>query len=174
MIGTEEEKSLGKNLIKRLHSSEQIYTEKELARNDIKSLKSHTRGYDKILTSYVFHIEQSLKQKRGMKIVFFVISMIIMLSCVGGVIVCICFIVHDTQSETFNISDYIIPAITAMTSFLTVYIIIPKIIAKYLFNSKEEHIMKDIVSNIQDYDKYIRNTLHEENHNNDNNDKNTK
>lgn len=83
-----------------------------------------------------------------------------MILCVLFIICSVLFVIYEYKQDTdFNVQDYIIPVVTAISSFLTVFIIIPKIIAEYLFNSSEDAVMKDIVSIIQDYDKYVRDNL---------------
>lgn len=79
-----------------------------------------------------------------------------------------------SQRENFDVKNYIVPFITAISSFLTVFIVIPKIIAKYLFDNSEEAVMQKMITSIQDYDRFIRSNLfeenniieHDENHNN--------
>lgn len=61
---------------------------------------------------------------------------------------------------SFQVSN-IVTIVTAIgTAFISSFIIIPKIITKYLFNPEEEKHMRKIVQNIQKYDlkirKYIR------------------
>lgn len=51
------------------------------------------------------------------------------------------------------------PLVTAMTSMISTYIAIPKIIAKYLFNKDEEANMTSVVGKIQEYDTNVRGTI---------------
>lgn len=127
---------------------------------DKTSLKKHSRNYDSILNEYTSHVEKTLKNKRFMKMFFFWLSISVMILCVIFIICSVLFVIYEYKQNTdFNVQDYIIPVVTAISSFLTVFIIIPKIIAEYLFNSSEDAVMKDIVSIIQDYDKYVRDNL---------------
>lgn len=122
-------------------------------------MKRHSINYDEILSDYTTHVNKTLKSKRIMKIIFFVISVSIMVLSIIFLIWGGFFVASQSKSENFNIQDYLIPAISALTSFLTVFIIIPKIIAKYLFNSKEDSAMKDVIESIQNYDKNVRKEL---------------
>lgn len=147
-------------LINGLSTSNKIKNDEDLRQSDIGSLGRHISDYDNILRNYATHVDKTLKHKRIMKAIFFGISAFTMVSCVLIVGVCVLYLLNNIFNESFDILNYATPAITAITSFLTVYIIIPKIIAKYLFNSKEDDAMKNIIASIQDYDKYIRNSLH--------------
>lgn len=147
-------------LINGLSSSNKIKNDDDLRQTDIGSLGRHISDYDNILRNYANHVDKTLKHKRTMKIIFFGISVFTMFSCILIVGLCIFHLLKNILDDGFDILDYIAPTVTAITSFLTVYIIIPKIIAKYLFNSKEDDAMKNIIASIQDYDKYIRDSLH--------------
>lgn len=147
------------DLIGRLSSNNQIKNDDGLRDRDINSLTQHINDYDDILRNYAIHVDKTLKHKRRMKITFFAISIITMLACISIIVVFIAHLLKNSCDENFDALNYIAPAITSITSFLTVYIIIPKIIAKYLFNSKEDESMKAIISSIQKYDKYIRDSL---------------
>lgn len=136
-----------------------VKSDDDLKKRDIDSLKKHTDDYDTILNSYSDHVSKTLKSKRIMKCVFFWLSFSIMSLFSLLIIACpILFLIKPTTGNA-RLLDYIVPAITALTSFLTVFIVIPKIIAKYLFNSNEDTVMKDVVSSIQKFDKYVRNGL---------------
>lgn len=129
---------------------------------DRKSLKEHSKNYSSILSNYTTYIEVTLRTKRKMKLFFFWLAFSVMVTSVISLIALTVFTLISSQKEDFNASNYIIPCATAITSFLTVFIVIPKIIAKYLFNNNEENIMQKIVESIQEYDKYIRIHLRDE------------
>lgn len=144
----------------KIRSSEQLKNDKALlGSTDANSMKEHSREYDKLLRSYTTYVEKTLKFKRITKNMFFWSSLFILIISVICMFICICLALHNIQHENFVYVDYIIPCATSFLSFLTVFIIIPKIIAKYLFNSREEAIVKDIIASIQEYDKQIRKNL---------------
>ena len=147
-------------LIDGLLSSNQILNDEGLRQNDINSLGKHIRNYDDILYNYAKHVDKTLRHKRIMKFWFFLISLSIMFICMLSTAICVVFLCVSIYNGSFDVMDFLTPTVTAIISFLTVYIIIPKIIAKYLFNSKEDKEMKSIIVSIQKYDKYIRNSLH--------------
>lgn len=48
---------------------------------------------------------------------------------------------------------------TGTVSFASVFIVLPKIIAEYLFNTSDEKNMVDIIKNMQEYDKSLRENI---------------
>lgn len=140
-----------------------IKTDKELHKTDEESMANHSHEYDKLLTAYTSFVEKTLETKRNMKKIFFNFSMIVMI--ISSIFVALSVILIFVGYFWFDINfkDCLLACITSITSFLTVFIVIPQIIAKYLFNSGEESIMKDIVSGIQEYDKTIRKKLNRKN-----------
>ncbi len=126
---------------------------------DYENLGKHGQQYTEILDTYSKHLNKTLSLKRLMKKVFFWVAVGIMGFCILGIIAFVIVVAANAKNENFNIQDYIVPLFTSITSFLTVFIVIPKIIAKYLFNSNEDDVMKNVVSSIQDYDKFVRGDL---------------
>lgn len=151
-----------RQLLNSLSSSIRVSNDDELLdARDKKSLKSHSYNYDNILSEYSSHVSKTLKTKRFMKLFFFWLSILVMIFCIVFIVGSVIVIFSESKNNSnFSIEDYIIPSFTALSSFLTIFIVIPKIIAEYLFNSNEDSVMKDIVSSIQEYDKYIRKDLH--------------
>ena len=133
-----------------------ITDDEQLQKSDFESLKNHSNEYDSILKNYSKHVEKTLKEKTTMKKCFFWLSFIIMSLSVISILICSSYMLYHIHSGKIDIGNYILPAISSLISFLTVFIIIPKIIAKYLFNSKEDSAMRGIIADIQKYDKYIR------------------
>lgn len=150
-----------KELLDGISQSNQIKNDNDLRKQDIKSLGQHTEDYDTILRNYSTHVEKTLCYKRRMKTVFFIMSIIIMVTCIVLVCICIYNLLTNISEKDYNVINYIAPTITSITSFLTIYIVIPKIIAQYLYDSKEETAMREIISSIQEYDKYVRKSLND-------------
>ena len=137
--------------------------EELLEASDEKSLKEHSKNYDTILLNYTSYLEKILNSKRIMKNFFFWMSFSIMIICILCMVILIFVAISLANNENFDITNYIIPFCTSIISFLTVFMIIPKIIAKYLFNNNEEAVMQTIIASIQEYDKYIRTQLTDKN-----------
>lgn len=162
MANTDQGQQLISLLSSYLSSSTRLNDDDELLEErDKKSLKKHSYNYDDILSGYTTHVIKTLKSKRIMKIVFYGISVAIMVSSVCFVIWGGVFVADQSKNSDFDLYNYIVPVISALTSFLTVFIVIPKIIAKYLFNSNEDTSMKDIIESIQNYDKDIRKEINQ-------------
>lgn len=128
-----------------------------LNRSDIESIESHNLSYKSLLNVYLNSMGNNLIQKSKMKKSFFVISCIIMVSvCILEAIGILFPFVSVLLGYSLSAISCI-PLVSSLISFFTVFIIIPQIIAKHLFNDKDENIMTNIFKDIQDYDKYIRN-----------------
>ena len=54
----------------------------------------------------------------------------------------------------------IVTLITVATSFMTAFIVIPKTIAEFLFNTSDETNFTEIIKNMQNYDKSVREHIH--------------
>lgn len=160
---------LRQSLVNALVDSFRVKDDEELLEaRDQNSLKEHSKNYDSILLYYTSYVEKTLRSKRTMKKAFFWLSFGVMIICVLSVIALIIFTLFSSQKTDFDAANYIVPCSTAIASFLTVFIIIPKIIAEYLFNNNEESVMQNIVASIQEYDKYVRTNLSQHLTNRDN------
>lgn len=127
---------------------------------DVVSIKKHNRTYDKLLEIYTAHIERTLVLKSDLKKDFYElckgILIYLILAYIGiGVIMFTChlhgIIISDEKFKIFFGSTF--------ATFLTSFISIPIIIAKYLFYPEEEKRATEIVKNMQLHDKVIRKIL---------------
>lgn len=124
--------------------------------NDDSHKARHEGSYTKILESYADGIKLTLEQKTKYKPRFFTLSYWFLL---GGSLIFILLLFMCLHIFMYNKSDSaLISGVTsvilsATISFLTIFIVIPKIITKYLFNSEEEKYMTEIIKSIQEYDK---------------------
>jgi hypothetical protein len=121
--------------------------------------KEYTEAYVNILNVYKDQINSSVSKKNILKGNFFKTIKIIMYILTGLFVVSIIFslilfgimIIFNYQS-----AEIIAGAITTIIStFVTMTISIfklPKIIANYLFNKKEDKLMNSIIKNIQRYE----------------------
>lgn len=141
------------------NDSELTAARSELYISDAQSIKSHNDDYSNLLKVYSEFIDETLSTKKKMKKCFFRFSFCVMVLVTIIMITLFIASLSAIISGDFELNDYILPSASSLVSFLTVFIIIPKVIAEYLFNSGEEDIMKDIVKNIQDYDNSIRDKM---------------
>lgn len=122
--------------------------------------KKHTEKYTKLLKNYIKHTKNSNKIKNDYKKIFFWIIIAIMATLAIAFVVLLCNalgIIKDLSIEEKPIpTESIIGLVTAIiSSFITMLVSLfklPEIIAKYLFNPKEDENMAKIIGHIQTYD----------------------
>ena len=133
------------DLTKSLVGSKPVETDYDF--NFSENKKRHEKSYTNILEGYENNITITLKRKLTYKTIVFWVS--IALLCVFPALLIWSFFFREVSS----MKDACIEILPLLISFLTVYIVIPKVITEYLFNAEEEKYMSDIIKNIQDYDK---------------------
>lgn len=121
-----------------------------LINNHGKSMLDHSREYTDLLKEYIENSKKTSVQKKLFKSVFFWVSVsTLCLSFLLFAGICIYFSLQDfSEIDIEGISGLI----SSLIGLLSLYIIIPKIIAKYLFNVKEDKHMAKIVKSVQKYD----------------------
>lgn len=154
---------LGKllNLFKKKDVSEK--TKKSHNRQKIGHLEAHDMSNTKILGLYVNSISISLWIKNILKVMFFGVIIFILCYALYFFKYALDFttdlIMHTLKPEGNGQISYeiILSAVTvivpAVTSLIVAFLKLPEIIAKYLFNVKEDKYMKSIIRNIQQYDR---------------------
>lgn len=137
------------------HSLEEI-----LSCHDVNSMQNHNQYYDSILKDYSDNIKKSLDSKLELKKDFYqkCINIIIGLILIQVVVV---LAVLCCYRNGIYLSDKVVSIISlsSIGGLLTSFIVLPVIIAKYLFNPNEEKYIIKIIRNIQSHDKSIRNYL---------------
>lgn len=132
-----------------------IDNDEELKASDIESMKKHNQDFNALLSAYVKNADKNLRNKLELKITFFYVCIIIMILVTFVTILISCIALFND----FKTEHIISVLLTNAVSFFTSFIILPKTIATYLFNTDEEKNMTEIIKSIQDYDKDIRNRL---------------
>lgn len=119
----------------------------------------YTDAYIDILNTYKEQINSSVNKKnylkeqfyKMIKLIMYILTWLFVGSIAASIVLFIIIILNDYSSASI-----ITGAITAIiSSFITMVLSIfklPKIIAKYLFNKKEDELMRDIIGNIQTYE----------------------
>ncbi len=120
----------------------------------------HSQSYSFLLDFYVRSARISIIMKNLFKCIFFTIVM--------GILICIVVIfwniikyVFNSYSSLRNINDISLETILSMislilpaiSSLIVAFIKIPEVIARYLFNIKEDDNMSKIIKDIQNYDR---------------------
>ena len=135
----------------------EVSTEKSLMESDEDLLKKHNTSFATLLSNYVTASDKSQKHKRGMKIAFFVVIMFIIttlsLSFAGTIFIGL----YMQFKGLVSMLDLLAPILVSFASVLTSILVLPKIIAEYLFDKSEDDRLSKMVSNMQDYDKELRN-----------------
>lgn len=130
--------------LKQIKSDAEIKTKKDL--NYEENRRSGT--YSEILQNYQNYINKALIAKICFKwITFIVVIIILTFISVSTMIIFIKCI-----SLNMEIVDWISIAIPTLTSFLSSFIILPKIITEYLFSKDEETNMRDFIKLVMEYD----------------------
>lgn len=115
------------------------------------SREQHEKAYTEILNAYSANIVKTLSKKRIYKTLIFWLSFVLLSGIsVGMFVLLIVLIITDRIRGVLDWCSIIAPAVV---SFLTVFIVIPRVITEYLFNAEEEKYMSEIIKNIQNYDK---------------------
>lgn len=126
----------------------------DLNRSDKTSMALHNSQYDKLLRVYVEKTEKTFKFRILYAKWFLWVSLIIL----WVILILLCLTVYFSMKSEMAI-EKISVLIPVSISFLTVYIVIPKIITNYLFNEKEEEYTANVIGNIQEFDKEVRRNL---------------
>lgn len=130
-----------------------------LRRGDTTSLLEHNDKYTSLLNAYVEDFKNNSANKLKNKKILFVITMILFL----GIPVCCLLLVTATlvcmALGYITVWESFPELIAALVSLLGTFMVIPKIITKYLFNKNEDKNLAKIIGKIQKYDTDIRGSL---------------
>ena len=117
---------------------------------DDRGLEKRANMYNDILSDYRDAIHNTLKSKHVYKIITYVIVSAILVAITASTIVLL------FMYRRFDTVEWIAVAVPMMISFLTTFIVIPKIIAGYLFDKDEEKHMTDLMKILIEYDKFSK------------------
>ena len=129
-----------------LENHQPLQDDTDIDRKLSKDLSERSRAYNKILSHYEKSIAFNLTIKHVYKIATFVVTLLILLITVIG------FFVIFAKCSSFILIDRLTIIIPLIISFLTVFIVIPKIITEYLFNKNEEKYMMELLGNLLKFD----------------------
>lgn len=143
----------------------------EYITNDKRSMNEHNECYTRILETYSKTLEGNILEKNKLKKYFFYICSGILISIALAFVVCLglsLFFIFANPDVSFDIAS-IVSLIGAMaTAFISSFMILPKVITRYLFNKKEEENMMNVINKIQEYDTKIRQNIKEHDDKKDN------
>lgn len=112
------------------------------------SWKVHSEQYTELLTSYVKNSKKTFMSKHIQKTWFFIISMAIL----SFAVICSIVIIYEVSTGSDKSIDKIVNLIPSLLTFFTPLFVIPNLIAKYLFNTKDEEHMIEVVKHIISHD----------------------
>lgn len=134
-----------------------ISSDEELQNDDRRRMKERNKKYSEVLETYIANTKRVL----WIKLIFRIIFLIVSIGALVGTFVVFCIVLWwaaNGKIEAGNL-EITVSIISSMVSMMTVFIILPKIMTKYLFDVEEEKNMHNIVRQIQGYDQAIRESL---------------
>ena len=154
------DEELVKDNLKKHRKVQQVLSEEALLhQSDATSLSQHNIQYTALLKAYVKDFERNSDNKRRnkedlFKIAKMLLTWIPILDTILIFLTLVCL-----AWDRIDIFEALPGLFTAMTSLLGTFMVVPKMITKYLFNKNEEEHLANIISKIQEYDKNIREGL---------------
>lgn len=103
--------------------------------------------FNQFLENYTNEYKNKSEQKRKLKDIFFVV----ILSILGIIVVGSMILLIVLLNLKLNISNIIITLISTSAEIITSLLILPKIIAEYLFDKEEEQHLNEIIGKMQEY-----------------------
>lgn len=122
-------------------------------------LGNRSDSYNLILDHYEKYIQKTMDVKTFNKKVMFWVSIGILVASVLGTFGFLIF------NKTESISMLLTTVVPLVVSFLTVFIIIPRLITEYLFNKDEEKYMTELLSKMLEHDVLLKTTIDTKNDN---------
>lgn len=127
---------------------------KEVSNTSRSTHDKYTDSYIGILDQYKELLSKSVEKKNALKEEFFNVIKVIMYWMIGvfsvatiGSIIAICI-----AKSPEVLAGAIVSVLSSFATMMASIFKLPEIIAKYLFNKKEDNLMKDIIENIQNYE----------------------
>lgn len=132
----------------------QVVSDEELESYDKGYLVGHNQQYSKLLETYVANAKKALEEKCLYKRVFFWGCMIAL-----AMMLLVFFIALGVTVLKENTIQIVVELVSITVSLASAIIVVPKIIAEYLFNTSDEANMVEIIKNMQEYDKSVRENI---------------
>ena len=134
-----------------------ISSDDELQNDDRIRMKERNKKYSEVLDAYVSNTKKVL----WIKLVFRVIFLLVSIGAMVGTFVVFCVVLWWAANGKIEAGylETVVTIISSMAAMMTVFIVLPKIMTKYLFDVEEEKNIYNIVKQIQDYDQVIRENL---------------
>lgn len=128
-------------------------TDNDLKDADLEAVQKHTKAYSDYLETFVSDFKLKTGHQRRMKIVFFAVTLVLLLAIIGSGVSSIVII---SKKQATTLSD-VATVITAVVGAVSSFLILPKVIAENLFPSKEDDRSAEIFGKMFEHDINIRN-----------------
>ena len=134
-----------------------VNSDEQLKNDDRYRMRERNRKYSEILEAYT----KNAKRVLLIKVIFRIAFLLVAIGALIGTFVMFCVTIWCILTKKVEAAyiETIVSILSAMVSLITVFIVLPKIMTKYLFDIEEEKNMYNVVKQIQDYDQVIRNFL---------------
>lgn len=143
----------------------------EYINNDKRSMSEHNKCYTTILKAYSETLKDNILEKNKLKKCFFWICSAILVGIALAFVSCLCislYYIFAYPGISFDIASIVSVMGAMATAFISSFMILPKVITRYLFNKKEEENMMNVINKIQEYDTKIRQNIKEHDDKKDN------
>lgn len=150
------------NLVNIVQNTEKsrVNSDKELLyKSDASSLSQHNEQYTELLKAYVEDFTSNAKNKRENKQELFEIAKGLLFGIPFATIILMFLTLVCLAYGKIDVLETLPGLCSALATLFGTFMIIPKMITKYLFNKKEEKHLAEIIGKIQKYDRDIRGDL---------------
>lgn len=153
-------------ILERKNNIQPVVSDDALRISDTSSLSEHNELYTILLKTYVEDFKDNASYKKVNKQKLFTISKNLLFWIPFITLVFMFSTLFLMAFDKIAIVEALPELITSMVTLLGTFMVIPKIITKYLFNKEEEKYLAEIIGKIQEYDSNIRGGLSNKTENN--------
>lgn len=141
----------------RLKPYSTVKSDEQLKNDDRFRMTERNRKYSELLDAYT----KNAKRVLLIKVIFRIVFLLVSVGALIGTFTVFCITIWCILTKKVEAAyiETIVSILSAMVSMVTVFIVLPKIMTKYLFDIEEEKNMYNVVKQIQDYDQVIRENL---------------
>jgi Fe2+ transport system protein B len=156
---TSDKKSRIQEILKRTSNIQVVNSDDALRKSDASSLSEHNEQYTLLLKAYVEDFKENSINKKTNKQDLYKIAKNLLLWIPIITLILVFIILILIASNKIEMIEALPELISAMATLLGTFMVVPKIITKYLFNKEEEKYLAKIIGKIQEYDSNIRGGL---------------
>lgn len=145
------------NSLQNLNNFTNISNDDQLKNSDCKNMMGRNNDYSDMLKYYTKHTKRVLYLKFIFRCIFLGISICIIVASM----IMFRHVLYSAVNGGIDSSkiESMVPLLSSLVSFITVFIVLPKIMTQYLFDKEEEKNMYNLVKQIQEYDQKIRDSI---------------